>query len=85
MGNGIEALMLNGMLAIFGNPLYIGLMVIIFFVGFVVLQNQPTSSKVGITAAAALLAAAFVPWLAIIVGIGVGFVLYLGLMRLLTR
>lgn len=81
-----EEIIYEGAVWTVGDPTFIGLLVFIFFAGFVMLQNLPTSGKVLIIAGGALLGLAFMPtWVAVMFGLIFSGILFLGLWRLLNR
>jgi len=85
-GNAFEEMMYNGAVWTVGDPMFLGLLVFVFFAGFVMLQNIPTSAKVLVLAGASILALAFMPtWIIILVGLALAGLLYLGVMRWMNK
>jgi hypothetical protein len=86
MGNPFEELIYDGTLSVLGDPIYLGMLVLVFFVGFVILQGvNNTAAKGAIIFPAVLLATAFIPFGALLIGIFIGFVLYLALMKIVGK
>lgn len=84
--NPIEDLVYFGMLGVLGDPIFMGLFIVGFFGAFVIAQSQTnTSMKIAVFVPAVLLAAAFIPFLALVIGLVVGFIAYLGLMKLIRK
>jgi hypothetical protein len=82
----IEEYIYEGALTAVGDPILLGLCVFGFFLGFVTLQGQSLVGKISIIVPATFLALAFLPSVAtVLVGLVFGFILYLALMRLLSR
>lgn len=85
MATEIEGLMYNGMLEAVGDPIYIGLLVLAFFVGFVILQNTSLPLKLLISVGAVFLASAFIPFFGLLIGLIAGVILYAGIMRAINK
>jgi len=84
--NAFEDIIYQGAVYTVGDPMFIGLLVFIFFAGFVMLQNIPTSAKVLVLAGASILALAFMPtWIIVLVGLVMAGLLYLGVMRWMSK
>lgn len=82
----LEQYIYEGALQAVGDPILLGLLVFGFFIGFVTLQGQRLEGKMAILAPAVFLALAFLPSVVtVLVGLVFGFILYLALMRLLSR
>lgn len=81
----LEALVYNGSMQIFGDPIFAGLLTAIFFGGFVFVQGQKLDGKLLGIGAGLILASAFIPGFIILVGLGFAFVLYKGLMKLIGK
>ena len=83
----ISAMFYSGALTTVGDPTWLGILVFVFFGGFVMLQNLPTSAKVVIMVPASLLALMLFSsqaW-AILAVLFMGFIVYIGMKRLFNR
>jgi hypothetical protein len=70
---------------IVGEPFVAGIIFIGFFVGFLFIQNVGLDAKVAILIPALLLSMIFIPWLAVLLALGVGVVVYLALTKFTNR
>jgi len=78
-----EEIFYNGALASVGDPMFIGILVWIFFAIFVMLQNLPTSGKIVIMVPATILALGMFSssgWM-VLAGLAFAVMLYFGIKR----
>lgn len=81
-----ERIIYEGAIWSVGDPMILGLIVFVFFAGFVMLQNIPQTAKIVILSGAGILALAFMPtWVIIIFGLIAAVIVYFGLMRVTTK
>lgn len=81
-----EQLIYEGALSVAGDPIFIGLLVFGFFLGFALLQGQKFAGFMLILVPGAILAIAFMPnYVVIILGLILGVILALALNKLITR
>ena len=81
----LEEFIYNGMLQLVGDPIFLGLLVFGFFLGFVLLQNTRYDSKLVILASASLLMLAFIPPLAVVFALVAAGIMYLGYLKFVSR
>lgn len=82
----IEDLFANGMSQAFGDPLYMGLLILFFFGGFVFLQNTRLDSKIAIMTPVAILTIIFLgPLIGFLIMIIGGLLIYVALMRVINK
>jgi hypothetical protein len=81
----IENTVATGMLSLVGDPIFLGFFVAIFFAAFVMLQGLRLDGKLLGIGAGLILAAAFIPGFIIIIGLGMAFILYKALMKLIGK
>ena len=81
----LEELIAEGFAQIAGNPFILGLLVLVFFTVFVMLQNTRLDTKIAIIIPAIFLAMAFAPILAIPFALGITFILYLAITKALGK
>jgi len=75
----------QGML-IAGNPLFIGILVLAFFTALVLVRRSNLEVRVLAIGGGFLLALAFFPsWLIVLFAMGLAIVMYLAIIRLITR
>ena len=84
---GIESMFDEGMRSVVGDPTFIGLLIWIFFGGFVMLQNTRIDVKMAIMVPATFLAMAFFPTNIpmILFGLFCSFILYFAAMRVFGK
>jgi hypothetical protein len=81
----LEALIANGMLSLVGDPIFIGLLVAIFFTAFVIMQGLKIDGKLLGIGGGLILAAVFIPGFIIIIGLAMAFILYKAIMKLIGK
>lgn len=81
----VEQFMADGFQSSFGDTAVMGILVLAFFGVFVMLQNTRFDAKLAIMVPATILAAAFIPWFGIVLALVLGVVLYLGIIKLISR
>ncbi len=81
----LEAFIGNGMGQVVGDPIFLGLLVLGFLGGFVLLQNTRFDAKLLVIVPAMLLAMAFIPILPLLFGLVCGFIGYLVVTKLENR
>jgi len=83
---GIEQIFYEGAMSTVGDPIYIGILVIGFFAACVMFQGQRLDGIILMMIFAFFLAGAFMPiWLLTIGIFAFAFIIFIGLMRLITR
>lgn len=71
---------------IVGNPVFIGLLILAFFGALVLLRDVRLEVKILGIGGGFILALAFLPnWLAVLFGLGGALIIYLALMKVITR
>jgi hypothetical protein len=83
--NALENLMAPGLAGIAGDPLFLGLAFLSFFVGFVMLQRVSGDMSMLIITPAAIMAAAFIPALGLIALLALAYVIVLALTKFMNR
>lgn len=81
----LEDLMFQGAMDIVGDPVFLGILVMAFFFGFVMFQGLRFEAKAMFIIGGSLLAIAFIPVLAVIIGFGVGILVYLALNKVFNK
>jgi len=84
MASTLEDMIGNGMGQIVGDPAITGLLFLVFFFGFVLIQPSRLDHKVAILIPATILSLVFIPFLSVLFAIVAGFLLYraiVGMMR----
>jgi len=71
-------------MSIVGDPTYLGLLVLGFFVGFVFLQGTRMDVKIMVIVPALFLAMSFIGILKVIVVVGIGVVMMLGIKKFMN-
>jgi hypothetical protein len=77
----LEEIIYTSGMQIAGDPVYLGLLVLGFFFGFVLLQGVRTDVKVLVMIPALFLATGFIPWLYLVIIVIAGVIFYLGISR----
>lgn len=77
----IEEFLASGFQTVLGDAALEGILVLVFFGAFVLLQNTRLDHKVCILAPGVLLAALFIPWLGALLALILGALGYLALMK----
>lgn len=80
-----EQFLADGFQNSFGDTAIMGIMVLAFFGIFVMLQNTRFDVKLAIMVPAFILASAFIPWFAILLALVLGTIVYLAVMKLISR
>ncbi len=80
---GLESLIYSGAMSTVGDPTFLGLLILGFFIGFVYLQGTRMDVKLMVIVPAMFLAVSFLPLLKVVMVVGFGIVLMLGLSRLM--
>ena len=75
----------NAVLNAVGDPVYLGLLTLGFFLGLVTLGGSPLDVKLLVLFSAAILAAQYIPVLAVVIALVFGYVVYWGLMRVIAK
>lgn len=81
-GGYIEEFIGQGFSSVIGDPNLMGIIFLGFFAGFVMLQGTRLDGKVAILVPASLLALIFIPWLAVLLALAVGVLIYLAMRKL---
>lgn len=82
----IENLFANGMSQAFGDPIYSGLIILLFFGGFVFLQNTRLDTKIAIMTPVAILTIIFLgPIIGFLIMVVGGLLIYFALMRVINK
>ena len=81
----IESLIHNGALNTVGDPTFLGLLVLGFFLAFIFFQNTRFDAKMVVIIPATFLAIAFAPILMILTAFILSGLLYLALNKLISR
>lgn len=68
-----------------GDPVWLGLLIVTFFTAFVMLQGTRLDGKILVIVPALLLAAAFIPIITIVIGFGIGGLVFYAIMRFMNR
>lgn len=68
-----------------GNPVFLGLLVLGFFIGFVTLSQTRIDVKLMVMVSAVILASAYIPWLVVLGSIVFGYITYWGLMKAINK
>lgn len=84
-GGYLEAFIADGFAAIVGEPTMLGIMLVSVFTVFVMLQGLRLDGKVAIIVPTCILAIVLIPWLAVLLGLGVGILIYLAIMLLTNK
>lgn len=77
----VETFIGDGMAQVTGDPVFFGLMLLGFFFSFVMLQGTRLDVKLLVLVPIALLAAPFIPWLPIVLGLVCAGILYFALTK----
>jgi hypothetical protein len=80
-----ESLIGNGFGIIFGNPLFLGLILIGLFGAFVMLQGGRLDAKIVVLVPIGILALLFIPGLIFPLAVAVGVLIYLAIMRMIVK
>jgi prepilin signal peptidase PulO-like enzyme (type II secretory pathway) len=82
----LEEIINEGFMDVFGNPIFLGLFLIGFFVALVFITRQRLDMALLILIPAFILGMAFIPSdLVILVAIGVAVIVYLAIMKFMNR
>jgi len=81
----LEQTIFSGSMQAAGDPLFLGILVFGFFFVFVLLQGSRGDAKLLIVIPALFLAAAFVPWLSLVIVLGVGTILWYAITRFMNK
>ncbi len=77
----LEEIFFNGMLSAVGNPMWLGFLVVGFFLGFVIFQGTRLDVKIFAMTAALILGGIYSPFIPLFGFLGLGIILYWGIMR----
>jgi len=80
----LESTIYSSCMSIVGDPTYLGLLVLGFFVGFVFLQGTRMDVKIMVIVPALFLAMSFIGILKVIVVVGIGVVMMLGIKKFMN-
>lgn len=75
----------DGMRNVLGSDVWLGVLTLVWFGGFLLMQNVRLDVKLAIWTGAAFLSLTWLPWLTAVVAIILAVVLYLALMKLINR
>jgi len=78
----IEEFIGQGFSSVLGDPSLIGAIFLAFFAVFVMLQGTRLDGKVAVLVPASILAIIFIPWLAVLLALVVGVLIYLAMRKL---
>jgi len=81
----IENLIGSGLGGVVGDPAFIGFVVLIFFIGFVMLQSVGSGMKVMIIMGALALASVFFPPLRYLLLVGGAIILVMAILKFMNR
>jgi hypothetical protein len=82
---GLETMFSDGFTNTVGDPIFLGLILVGFLGAFVMLQGLRLDGKMLILVPALLLASAFIPFLPVLLGLALGFVLWLAISKMDAR
>ena len=85
MSSFLEQFMGAGFASVVGDPAVGGIIFMGMFTIGTFLLTRSLDAKVAIIVPASLLALVFIPWLAVLLGLGVGVLLYIAIMALTGR
>lgn len=81
----LESYIADGFAQTVGDPIFLGILVIVWFLGFTIMQGTRIDAKLVIMVPALLLATAFIPFLGILISLVFAALIYLAIMKLTNR
>lgn len=75
----------NGVGGVVGDPSILGILFIGFFSAFVMLQDTRLDGKLVVLVPVLILATVFIPWLSVLIALGLGAIVYIALMKLINH
>lgn len=81
----IEQFISDGFSNVLGDTAIMGIVFIAFFTIFVMLQGTRLDGKLTILVPVLILSAIFIPWMAVLLALGLGVVIYLAAIKMFER
>jgi len=81
----LESMIADQAMAAAGNPIFLGLLLLGTFLGIAIVQNTRLDVKVFAFTGGAILAACYMPFIALFIGLVAGTLVYFALMKIIAK